>query len=72
MVQALVLVGDDRRAERLMEQAVGLTNDLGLLSEQMDRISGEFLGNVPQGLSHLALISAAAELHRHGNQGDRR
>jgi GH15 family glucan-1,4-alpha-glucosidase len=55
-----------------MEQAVGLTNDLGLLSEQMDRISGEFLGNVPQGLSHLALISAAAELHRHGNQGDRR
>jgi GH15 family glucan-1,4-alpha-glucosidase len=72
MVQALVLVGDDRRAERLMEQAVGLTNDLGLLSEQMDRISREFLGNVPQGLSHLALISAAAELHRHGNQGDRR
>ena len=62
MVQALVLTGQTARAECLMEQAVGLCNDLGLLSEQIDWASGEFLGNVPQGLSHLALINAATDL----------
>jgi len=62
MVQALVLTGQRARAECLMEEAVGLCNDLGLLSEQIDRASGEFLGNVPQGLSHLALINAATDL----------
>ncbi len=64
MVQALVLTGQTARAECLMEEAVGLCNDLGLLSEQIDRASGEFLGNVPQGLSHLSLVNAATELHR--------
>ena len=62
MVQALVLSGQSARAECLMEEAVGLCNDLGLLSEQIDRASGAFLGNVPQGLSHLALINAATDL----------
>ena len=62
MVQALVLTGQTARAECLMEEAVGLCNDLGLLSEQIDWASGEFLGNVPQGLSHLALINAATDL----------
>jgi len=62
MVQALVLTGQTARAVCLMQEAVGLCNDLGLLSEQIDRASGEFLGNVPQGLSHLALINAATDL----------
>jgi GH15 family glucan-1,4-alpha-glucosidase len=64
MVQALVLSGQAARAECLMEKAIGLCNDLGLLSEQIDRASGDFLGNVPQGLSHLSLINAANDLAR--------
>ncbi len=59
LVNALAASGDVAAATTLMDQGVELTNDLGLLSEQMDPATGAMLGNVPQGLSHLALINAA-------------
>ncbi|HET9074525.1 MAG TPA: glycoside hydrolase family 15 protein [Solirubrobacteraceae bacterium] len=63
MAEALAFCGEHERAHALVDQMVAHTNDVGLLSEQMNPATGEMMGNVPQALSHLGLINAACLVH---------
>ncbi len=59
LVEQYARTGRIGEAESLMDRLVGYANDVGLLSEQVDPVSGAHLGNTPQAFSHLALVRAA-------------
>jgi GH15 family glucan-1,4-alpha-glucosidase len=59
LAHALALAGLVDRAVQVFERAVAYCNDVGLLAEEVDPITGELLGNFPQAFSHIGLINAA-------------
>ncbi|MFJ4030320.1 glycoside hydrolase family 15 protein [Paenarthrobacter sp. NPDC089989] len=63
LVEQYARTGREDDAKRLMDQLVGLSNELGLLSEEYDTDEGRMAGNYPQAFSHLALVRAADALH---------
>ncbi len=62
-IECISRMGDLERSRYLFEKMLGYANGLGLFSEQLGA-KGEFLGNVPQAFTHLAMISAAFDLDR--------
>lgn len=71
LVETYVLQGRIAEAERLFDYIIRHANDLGLMSEEIHPITGEQLGNFPQGFTHIGLINAACRIatakgHRSG------
>ncbi|MBA2415083.1 MAG: glycoside hydrolase family 15 protein, partial [Geodermatophilaceae bacterium] len=62
LADALALTGRVGEATDLFERMVSLRNDVGLLSEEYDPVSGRQLGNTPQAFSHVALVNTAVHL----------
>jgi GH15 family glucan-1,4-alpha-glucosidase len=62
-VECLARAGRLDEARLVMEKGLRSANHLGLFSEELDR-RGRCLRNFPQGLTHLAFISAAYFLDR--------
>ncbi|WP_267849121.1 glycoside hydrolase family 15 protein [Robbsia betulipollinis] len=61
--EALVRAGRVDEGRLVFEKMLGYANHLGLYSEEISA-AGDPLGNFPQGLPHLALISAAYKLDK--------
>ena len=54
--------GREADARALFERTLSYANDLALIAEEIDPDGQRQLGNFPQGLSHLSLVSAARRL----------
>jgi GH15 family glucan-1,4-alpha-glucosidase len=63
LVEAMTRAGYVEEAQFLFEKLLSYANHLGLFSEEISA-RGELLGNYPQALTHLGLISAAYNLDR--------
>ncbi len=70
-IECMSRSGNIQKARYLFEKILGYANNLGLFSEQLGP-RGEFLGNVPQAFTHLALISTAFDLDRRLSQSGKR
>ncbi|KAB0682988.1 glycoside hydrolase family 15 protein [Aureimonas leprariae] len=63
VLEALALLGHRTEAEERFAAVLNaLDTGCGVFAEMIDADSGEYLGNLPQGLTHLALIQTAATL----------
>jgi GH15 family glucan-1,4-alpha-glucosidase len=63
LAEAMSRAGMLEEAQLLFEKTLSYANHLGLFSEEISA-KGEMLGNFPQALTHLGLISAAYSLDR--------
>ncbi|MGP4015257.1 glycoside hydrolase family 15 protein [Saccharopolyspora sp. 5N708] len=64
LVDNLARQGRVEEAEQLYASLCARASPLGLLSEQIDPSTGEFIGNFPQAFSHIGIIVSGVNLAR--------
>jgi GH15 family glucan-1,4-alpha-glucosidase len=65
LVENYVLQGRYDEARDLFERLLSRCNDVGLLAEEFDPLTGRMLGNFPQAYCHVGIINCALNLSRH-------
>ena len=62
LADGLAMAGRRDEARVLFERVLGVSNDLGLLSEEFHVPSGRLLGNFPQALTHISVVNTGLGL----------
>ena len=64
LIDNYILQGRHVEARKLFDRLLSRCNDVGLLAEEFDPVTGRMLGNFPQAYSHVGLINCALNLNR--------
>jgi GH15 family glucan-1,4-alpha-glucosidase len=72
LVDNYILQGRYAEARNLFERLLSRCNDVGLLAEELDPLTGRMLGNYPQAYSHVGLINCALNLSRQASPAQAR
>jgi len=64
LIDNYILQGRHLEARRLFDRLLTRCNDVGLLAEEFDPLTGRMLGNFPQAYSHVGVINCALNLSR--------
>lgn len=67
LVTCLACQGEKQKAEKIFQNAIAAGNDLNLFSEEYWLKKQRMLGNFPQALTHLSIISAIIALNKEGS-----
>lgn len=70
IINALYLIGEQKKAREMFEKMIGCANRYGLFSEDIEIATRRLTGNFPQGYSHLAFIQTALLLETDYNWSD--
>jgi GH15 family glucan-1,4-alpha-glucosidase len=72
LVDNYVLQGRYDEARNLFERLLSRCNDVGLLAEEFDPLTGRMLGNFPQAYCHVGIINCALNLSRQKGPAEER
>lgn len=67
LISSLAAIGEITQAEKLFEKMLKLIDKDGLLAEEINPHTGEYLGNFPQAFSHIGLIMSIYYLYRYSS-----
>jgi GH15 family glucan-1,4-alpha-glucosidase len=69
LIDNYILLGRREQAREVLDHLLSFRSDLGLYSEEINPETGEQLGNFPQALTHVALISSIRHLEGSSRPG---
>src|SRR6476646_8543300 len=72
LINNYILQGRYTEARKLFDRLLVRCNDVGLLAEEIDPLTGRMLGNFPQAYSHIGLINCALGLSRQTGPAEER